>query len=143
MLTTLPRSTLHVALYLPSSDIEHWPTTVPRSVYKPSTAFSRLYSRLAMETVPTLADIMLDFLLIEIRYEKKTQISKALQKYFRILLKNYASEIKLLKGYTSLLHISWFRARVEKKIDKRLTGLDSYFSSKVCRWICQEFSCLQ
>lgn len=39
-----------------------------------STAFSRLYSRLAMETVPTLADILLDFLLIEIRYEKKTDV---------------------------------------------------------------------
>lgn len=70
-----------------------------------STAFSRLYSRLAMETVPTLADILLDFLLIEIRYEKKKQMSEALQKYYRILLKSYASEIRLLKGFTSLLHI--------------------------------------
>lgn len=39
MLTTLPRSNPHVALYLPSSDIVHWPPN-PRSVYIPSTAFS-------------------------------------------------------------------------------------------------------
>lgn len=42
MLTTLPRSTLHSAVCLPSSEIVHWPPPAVRSVYLPSTAFAVL-----------------------------------------------------------------------------------------------------
>lgn len=40
ILQTLPRSTLHSAVFLPSLEIVHWPPVELRSVYLPSTAFS-------------------------------------------------------------------------------------------------------